>query len=174
MYARNGDGPSGQVQLEGFGARNPGCQLGDTLYHKVDLENIPSGCTSAPVKVDDNGTLYETCMVAGSVGIRATSSGGLLDKSRTHGNGRTLTMNRTTGGIEPYVYQPAEISGKPGLDSLKPESGWWMYELKEGKRTTDSTGQKTKDSLDKRSLALQMGKKVQNQRPRRPSGIGLD
>ncbi len=145
MYARNG-GPSGKVKLEGFGARNPGCQLGDTLYHKVDLDNIPSGCTSVPVKVDDNGTLYETCMVAGSVGIRATSSGGLLGESRTH---------------EPYDYQPAIISGRPGLDSLQPESGWWMYELKEGKGTIDSTGQKGKYSLDE-EMQVQMETVVQN------------
>ncbi len=137
MYARNG-GPSGKVKPEGFGARNPGCQLGDTLYHKVDLDNIPSGCTSVPVKVDDKGTLYETCMVAGSVGIHATSSGGLLDES-THGI----------------------ISGRPGLDSLQPESGWWMYELKEGKGMIDSTGQIRKYPLDKETQ-VQMETIVQN------------
>lgn len=148
MYAPTGEGPSGPVQLEGFGSRNPGCQLGDTLYHKVNLENIPSGCTSVPVKVDDNGALHETRMVAGSVGIRATSSGGPLDESREHGDLGTFVLDRETGEYEPYVYQPAKPSGKPGLDSLQPESGWWMYELKEDEQGEDTNAQDGKSPID--------------------------
>ena len=148
MYAPNGEGPSGPVEVDGFGWRNPGCQLGDTLYHKVDLDKIPSGCTSVPVKVDDNGTQYETRMVAGSVGIRVTSSGGLLDESRTHGDRGIYVMDRETRECKPYVYEPATPSGEPGLDSLQPESGWWMYELKEENKGKDSSAQDGKPLID--------------------------
>ena len=41
MYACDGEGPIGPVGLEALGAWNPGCQLGDTLYHKVNLKDTP-------------------------------------------------------------------------------------------------------------------------------------
>ena len=94
------------------------------------------------VKVDENGTLYETCRVAGSVGIRITSSGSQLDEIRVHGDGRTWIKDRGTGRSAPYVYQPVNPSGEHALDSLQPESGWWMYELKEG-----NTGKSWADSM---------------------------
>lgn len=126
MYAPNGEGPSGPIRLQGFdSSRNPGCQLGDTLYHRLKIKDMPSGCTSVPVKVDDNGTRYETRMVAGSVGIRVTSSGGPLAER---------------GEPEPDVHQPATPSGRTGLDSLQPESGWWMYELKGKNKGEDCKG----------------------------------
>lgn len=37
IYTWNGEGPSGLVQVVG------------TLYHRVDVDNIPSGYTSVPV-----------------------------------------------------------------------------------------------------------------------------
>lgn len=148
MHSPNGIGPSGPVEVGNFGWQNPGCQLGGALYHKVDLKKIPSGCTSVPVKVDDNGTPFETRMVAGSMGIRVTSSGGLLDESRTHGGPGAFVVDRETAKFKPYVYQPATPSGKPGLDSLQPESGWWMYELKEEYKEKDSTTQGGKPPVD--------------------------
>lgn len=65
--------------------------LDDVQYHRVETQDIPTGSTSVPVKLDDNGKMYDTVMVAGSVGIKATSSGDTLD-------------------------------------TVQPESGWWMYE----------------------------------------------
>ncbi|KAL3482859.1 hypothetical protein BJX62DRAFT_231393 [Aspergillus germanicus] len=51
----------------------------DALSRKVDMENVPSGFASVPVKVNDNGTVYKTMMLAGLVGIQATSTGTGLD-----------------------------------------------------------------------------------------------
>lgn len=100
MYAPYGQPPSGPVEIEEPDSRNPGCCLDGTLYHRVDIDSIPSGHSSVPVKVDDDGDVYNTMMVAGSMGIRVTSSGEALDDTDTG----------------------------PGLDSLQPESGWWMFE----------------------------------------------
>jgi hypothetical protein len=77
--------------------------LDDVQYHRVDTGDIPPGSASVPVKLDDNGKEYDTIMVAGSVGIKATSSGELLTPSQ---------------------------SNSTGLDTVQPESGWWMYEKK--------------------------------------------
>jgi hypothetical protein len=49
--------------------------LDGVKYHRVDTSDIPNGFASVPVKVDDNGTAYHTKMLAGAIGIRATSSG---------------------------------------------------------------------------------------------------
>ena len=40
----------------------------------IDTDDIPAGVTSVPVKVDDNGTLYDCHMFAGHIGYSVTSS----------------------------------------------------------------------------------------------------
>jgi hypothetical protein len=49
-------------------------QLDGIVYHTIDTHDIPSGFASVPVKVDD-GRVYRTKMVAGSLGINVTKSG---------------------------------------------------------------------------------------------------
>ena len=82
-----------------------GLLLNGVEYHRVDTDDIPPGYASVPVLVDDNGTEYHTKMIAGSLGIKVSSS------------------IASEGGDE------AEGDGK--LDSLQSLSGWMMYELKE-------------------------------------------
>lgn len=61
--------PAGKSLGHMFGHRNRGCDLDGTLYHCIESDKIPDGYASVPVKVDDNGRLYQTRMLAGSVGI---------------------------------------------------------------------------------------------------------
>jgi hypothetical protein len=63
-----------------------------------------------PFEVNDNGMLYETRMVAGSVGISVSSSGQRLDPG---------PRQRVGEG------QMADA----GLDTLQPISGRFMYEV---------------------------------------------
>jgi hypothetical protein len=53
-----------------------------------------------PVELNDNGFIINAAMVAGSVGMQISSSG----KELHSGNGET------------------------GVDTVRPLSGWWMYE----------------------------------------------
>ncbi|KAK5628850.1 hypothetical protein RRF57_004565 [Xylaria bambusicola] len=101
-----------------------GCEINGTRYHKLDTEDIPVGYVSVPVTVDDNGQAIKTRMVAGSVGIAASSSGEKLDTSWTHAG-----WDKRPFGEPQYSPVKPEISDKTGLDSLQPISGWWMYEL---------------------------------------------
>lgn len=96
----------GRVTQENIAGYWVGCELDGVLFHKVETDDIPLGASSVPVKVDDNGVPHETKMLAGMFGIQATSSGQVLDNS--------------------YTYDPAG----PGLDTVQPVSGWWMYELR--------------------------------------------
>lgn len=75
-------------------------------YHPVDTDDIPSGFASVPVKVDDNGSIHHTKMIAGSFGIQATSFSGVCIGSHA------LTTKENEK-----------------LDSIQPLSGWLMYEL---------------------------------------------
>ena len=109
----------------GNGRRGPGYLLDDVSYHQVEIEQIPSGCTSVPVTVDDNGRIYKTFMVAGSVGVRVTSSGKMLDES-------DVPQKSRSGGYEirrwvPVDHKPPPSTGEPGLDALQPESGWYVF-----------------------------------------------
>lgn len=91
--------------------RSPYLEIEGTRYHTLDLDEIPAGYGSVPVKFDDNGYRFEAIMVAGSVGFNATSSGKPL------------------------------ADGKIGKDTLQPVTGWWMFEKKktkdEAKRRTE-------------------------------------
>ena len=88
------------VSLKAFEGWAAGCELDGVFYHRVNTDDVPSGTASVPVKVDDNGEIHYTRMVAGSTGIQATSS----ISERVEGEGRSL-------------------------DCLQPVAGWWMIEV---------------------------------------------
>ncbi|KAI6082293.1 hypothetical protein F4821DRAFT_247536 [Hypoxylon rubiginosum] len=104
---------------------NRDCDIEEIQFPRVDTNSIPDGFVSVPVTVDDHGDIYKTRMVAGSVGIKATSSGDILDDSHTHNRSRTPWRNneQMSSTVTP------QTSGTTGLDSIQPLSGWWMYEL---------------------------------------------
>jgi hypothetical protein len=120
-----------QPDLDDSDPDEGGCNLDGTLYHRIDIEDIPNGYVSVPVLVDDNGKEFKTKMVAGSVGIAVSSSGEKLDTTGTHKrwvyNG---SMKREFKDVTP------EVSDATGLDSLQPVTGWWMYELAETGQST--------------------------------------
>ena len=75
-------------------------RLDGVAYHRIESDEVPSGYSSVPVTVDDNGDSFDAMMVAGSVGINCTSSGDEL------------------------------ADGIVGLDTMSAETGWWMFERK--------------------------------------------
>lgn len=79
------------------GQAYPHLILDKTFYHRVDINKVPPGFSSVPVHIDDNGHEFDTTMVAGSVGIKGTSSGRPLQ------------------------------DGKTGLDTMQPVTGWWIF-----------------------------------------------
>lgn len=81
-------------------------EVGGQEYAVVDSQNIPSGFTKVPVHINDNGEEAEAEMIAGSVGITCTSSG------------REVVRN-------PYL-DPEGVT--IGLDTMQPQSGWFIYE----------------------------------------------
>ncbi len=81
-----GRNPPSSSVTETFGRSSfrgsaPELKLDGVKYHKVDTQDIAPGWVSVPVKVDDNGTIHDTRMAAGSVGVKVTSSekGDVLD-----------------------------------------------------------------------------------------------
>ncbi|KAL4889852.1 hypothetical protein BDV59DRAFT_185627 [Aspergillus ambiguus] len=118
--------PLHPVSSPEFEARNTDFGLDDVFSRQVDTEYIPTGYASVSVTVNDNGAEHKTTMLAGLVGIEATSSGVVLD-------GTT----------------PATM--KQGLDSIQPLSGWWMYEkeTEEEAERRDLEIQKLKDEIVK-------------------------
>ncbi|PLB36002.1 DUF4419 domain-containing protein [Aspergillus candidus] len=94
--------------------------LDDALSRHVDTGDVPSGHASVPVTVDDNGTVYDTVMLAGLVGIEATSSGAMLDGTNNHAHSGVY--------LETRPYHPSAPTERADLNSIQPLSGWWMYE----------------------------------------------
>ncbi len=105
-------------------ATEQGLELDGVKYHVIDTSDVPSGFASVPVKVNDNGKIYNTTMVAGSIGMQVTSSGQMLDGTRDH-KGEYYDY---AGELVEYIPTPG--TEQPGLDSLQALSGWFMYEKK--------------------------------------------
>lgn len=79
----------------------PGLILNGQRYHTVKGDKIPAGWSEVDVKLDDNGELFDTVMIAGSVGMRVSDS------------------------------DDAETSGIGKLGVLRPVAGWWIFDTKE-------------------------------------------
>ncbi|KAF2239586.1 hypothetical protein EV356DRAFT_499772 [Viridothelium virens] len=85
------------------------------LKGRIDTDVVPAGFAVVPATVNDNGEEYKTKLIAGSIGIQVTSSGQKLDEGPIYSHQQG---------------QQRKPTGIPGLDSLQPVTGWWMYKLK--------------------------------------------
>ncbi|CAG8885644.1 unnamed protein product [Penicillium egyptiacum] len=119
--------PVHPVSSPEFEAKNTDFGLDDIFSRGVDTDAIPSGYASVPVTVNDNGVTHKTTMLAGLAGIQATSSGAMLDGT-PHRGGFQAYRWTSNGTVEPITSSPAPATEEPGLDSIQPLSGWWMYE----------------------------------------------
>ena len=72
-------------------------ELDGVRYHKVNRESVPSGWCSVPVTLVEKGRNIDSEMIAGSIGVNCSGSGKALPK------------------------------GKPELDTMQPQTGWWMF-----------------------------------------------
>ncbi|KAF9107060.1 hypothetical protein BGX27_008887 [Mortierella sp. AM989] len=68
-------------------------------YHHVETSNIPNGYAEVDVRIDDNGAIFPSKMVAGQVATQISSSG---DK---------------------------KLSPTGERDTVRPVSGWWIFSL---------------------------------------------
>lgn len=91
--------------------------FGGVMYPTVDVDEVPAGTASVPITVTD-GREYEATMVAGSVGIAATSSGARLEDETSPGTDPTSSSE----GGEPRGAQSVV------RDTIQPLSGWWVCE----------------------------------------------
>lgn len=77
-------------------------------YPRLSTSKIPSGFAEVEVKLNDNGEIFPTLLVAGSVGSHVTSS---KDKS--------LSLT----GLS---------------DTARPASGWWYFILKDAEKASEN------------------------------------
>lgn len=119
---------------EGKAKGSPDAAPDGRVRFKVDVDQVPAGLASVDVSVDDNGNLYEATLVAGSVGILATSS----DTAPAAGRQRPArnTPSAPLGlygrglGVTPIVEGQQDDTcevGPPIRDTVQPVSGWWMF-----------------------------------------------
>ena len=98
-----------------------------SIYPRINTYHRTNGFMSVPVKVDDNGKIYSTRMVGGSVGLHWTRSSYSLEKSLSRQDHKLFCGNVAIGT------KRVRSAGGMGLDTVKPALGWWMYDLHEDK-----------------------------------------
>lgn len=157
LYPKERGGSDSLVSLT---KERAGCELDGVYFHLVDTKDIPLGSVSVPVTVNNNGVTVKTKMLAGMVGIQATSSGSMLDADRGHTH-RRFDSETFKHVLVPYI--PGPPTESPGLDSLQPLSGWWMYETEDAEVTEAREKEKKKI---KDELALIDGKRSTDQESR--------
>ncbi|KAF4336049.1 duf4419 domain protein [Fusarium beomiforme] len=136
--------PQGAVDISSSDKTRTGCVLDGIRYHRIDTDVIPIGWTSAPIDVDDNGVLYNTTMIAGSMGMRVSSSGEKLDRTRrccdsitADVDGRHMVTEK--GEIPNFRFKKTDEDYlETGPDTLQPVIGWWMYEIESKKGDGDA------------------------------------
>ncbi|KAK4446946.1 DUF4419 domain-containing protein [Podospora aff. communis PSN243] len=159
LYDKLTDGDGG-VEVDTENAGRPGCKLGDVLYHRVESGAIPVGWAGAPVDVtDERGEVCRAMLVAGSMGLRVSSSGERLGrrgegclKVSTDANGTRRTEKGSDGAS-----QRRDAEGEVGLDTLQPVVGWWMYEVASEEENGDDYWEaETEDTWVPAGLAARM------------------
>lgn len=118
LFPAEGIKPEDTLMETTFEQPTPRLNLDGVLYHRIDTGDIPPGCVSVPVKVDDNGHEFDTMMVAGSCGMRVWSSGEMLVKRPVN------RWHAQRNGAQEEVKVEME---EAGLDTVQPESGWWIF-----------------------------------------------
>jgi len=76
--------------------------LDGVSYPRIETEDIPAGTAEVDVKLDDNGEIFKTLLVAGNMGSAIGSS------------------------------NDASLSKSGQRDTVRPVPGWWMFIKKEG------------------------------------------
>ncbi|CVK87297.1 uncharacterized protein FPRN_05534 [Fusarium proliferatum] len=89
--------------------------LGDLMYLRVETSDIPCGYVTVPVEVDDNGTVYDCKMIAGSVGMQAVPGPeGHVPAYENRGHNEEVDETRL---------------------GIKPVTGWMIYEFAQQSRS---------------------------------------
>lgn len=116
----------------GFQARNTEFRRDQALSRRINTDKVPLGYVSAPVIVNNMGHTFNAMMLAGLIGIQATSSGAMLDGSGDHSYERRLAYF-----VDDYYQMmpcnPVIPTGETRLDSIQPVSGWLRYEKEKPK-----------------------------------------
>ncbi|KAH7225099.1 hypothetical protein BKA60DRAFT_606180 [Fusarium oxysporum] len=92
------------------------CTLEGLMYPYVETDNIPCGYVTVPVEVDDNGTLYDCKMLAGSVGIQAVPG-----------------PEGYVPAFDPYEKRRRDVEVDEKKLGIKPVTGWMIYKFVERK-----------------------------------------
>jgi hypothetical protein len=131
--------PIRPVSLEEFQSPETRYNLDNVFSCRVDIDKIPSGFASVPIKINDNGHEYDAAMLAGIVGIQAKFTGADVEDDAS-GN---------AAAIEESTMRNTEVSDRTERNVIQPLSGWWIYETESQKEAEarELEAQRLRDEL---------------------------
>ncbi|KAI8627023.1 hypothetical protein F5Y19DRAFT_487307 [Xylariaceae sp. FL1651] len=102
---------------------------------RVDLDEVPAGFVSVPVKLKDPATeiIVDTQLLAGSVGMEAVAG---ADRATRSSAGGSTPVSENENTIKERIDLSSSGHKPPSREepscTVRPVTGWWMYEVKEG------------------------------------------
>ncbi|KAF5026824.1 hypothetical protein F66182_1108 [Fusarium sp. NRRL 66182] len=121
-------------------------------YPSVDIDSVPVGFASVPVKINDNGNEFKSIMVAGSFGIQGLPGENAPAQDEPSGRLQLGARVRNLfGSRQPDTETSTSMSN---LLRIQPLSGWLMYE--------DEPEGAAKAREEKREALTQELKQVEN------------
>lgn len=96
------------------GRETPRLFLSGVPYHRIDSSDIPPGYVSVPVTVQEGDNEYKATIIAGSVGMKITSSG-------------------DPGVVPPHLRKGSIFKRNKrliGMDTVQPVTGWFIFRAK--------------------------------------------
>lgn len=97
---------------------SPIFSMDGTSYHRIETTDIPVAYVSVPMTIEEqDGTKHDARITAGLVGMALSSSGEPVEPQNT-GMYMTQQQQQTTN------------DDGTGLDTVQPESGWFVYLVK--------------------------------------------
>lgn len=113
--------------------------VGGVFYPTVAVDKVPVGFARVPVKIDNYGTIIESNMVAGSLGIQAMTVNQQMSTRDMSSRDRPSPMQ--TNNVSSSQQGESEVStSDPELTVIQPLSGWVIYEQQAEQPSNASQG----------------------------------
>lgn len=135
-------------------AQSNGNSVDGVAYPRLDLDKVPVSIATVPVKIDDNGVMYDCTFLAGSFGIRAVQ---FNEKDLAQGPavGESRVKVQKGGAYGKKGHKEIDILGAASGASSEWDTNKVQKEIEALEATLDEPSEEDQDKVQKEIDALE-------------------